>query len=432
MKAPPAGSRNGHTLSLAAFAVIAVICVLFPTWSQAQQSLRIAAIVNDDVISLYDLEARLSMIITTSRMPDTVEARRRLAGQVLRSLIEEKLKLQEARRLGVQVSREDVNLALNQIAENNNVPPERLDAFLAAQGIHKPTLIEKVEADVAWIKVINRSLRAGLDVSDEAIDRFIARLEEDEGKTENQVSEIFLPVDDAADEDDVRETAQRMVEQVRDGASFSALAQSFTQSASAAVTGDLGWIKEGELDDDLDAALAELEPGETSGPIRSVSGFHILHLTDRRRATGLPDAEPTVDLQQLFFPLPENAEQAEIESQTDLARTMSAVAETCEDMERLGEELGSSLSGGMTDVKVDGLAEPLREKVEALDVNQTSEPVRTAGGVVVLMICSRSGDGVDPETRQRLRNVLMQRQLDEAAWRYLRDIRRAAFVDIRL
>ena len=292
--------------------LIAFACCWIIPAANAQQGLGIAAIVNDDIVSIFDLEARLSLILASSGLPNTPDSRQRLAGQVLRGLIDEKLKHQEAKRLGIQVTKRDVDRALGYIAIQNKIPLSQLDAFLASKGIHKPTLIEKLEADVAWIKVVNRSLRATIDIDAKAVDRLIGRLEAEKGQIENHVSEIFLPVDDTAQDAQVRETAERMVEQIHSGASFNALAQSFSQSASAAITGDLGWLKQGDLDEELEAVVNQLQPGQTSAPIRSVSGYHVLHLQERQRAAGLPISEITVDLQQLFFALPPNASAAEI------------------------------------------------------------------------------------------------------------------------
>ena len=412
--------------------LIAFACCWIIPAANAQQGLGIAAIVNDDIVSIFDLEARLSLILASSGLPNTPDSRQRLAGQVLRGLIDEKLKHQEAKRLGIQVTKRDVDRALGNIAIQNKIPLSQLDAFLASKGIHKPTLIEKLEADVAWIKVVNRSLRATIDIDAKAVDRLIGRLEAEKGQIENHVSEIFLPVDDTAQDAQVRETAERMVEQIHSGASFNALAQSFSQSASAAITGDLGWLKQGDLDEELEAVVNQLQPGQTSAPIRSVSGYHVLHLQERQRAAGLPISEITVDLQQLFFALPPNASAAEIKSQMDLAETMAGDANSCEDMERLGKELGSDLSGGMKDVKISALAPALRDVVEPLEPLKAGAPVRTAGGVILLMVCERRGGDLSAEQRKEVSDLLVNRRMDEAARRYLRDMRRSAFVDIRL
>ncbi len=414
---------------LAASMATMIVAAIGP--ALAQGTLRIAAVVNDDIISEYDLRARLSLLIASSRLDDRPENRRLLAPQLLRSLVEERLKLQEARRLGVSATKEDIDRVLGQIASSNRIPISRLDDFLRRQGIRKDVLIEKIEADVAWIKVVNQSVRSSINIDNKALDQFLEQMAADEGKTESHVSEIFLPVDSQAEEQEVRQLANRLLEQVSGGASFNALAQSFSQRASAAVSGDLGWIKEGELDDELDAALTQIKPGETTTPIRSVSGFHILHLQAQRKAPGLGLNDPKVSLQQLFLPLPKNSTPAEIESQKSLAVTMSGVAENCEDIASLGKELKNSMSGGMKDVRLSRLAPAMRNVVADLAVETPSEPLAVPGGVIVLMVCERQGGLADVD-REEIRRLLISQRLDFESVRYLRALRRTAFVDVRL
>ena len=397
----------------------------------AQGSLGIAAVVNDDIVSAYDLQARISLVIASSGLENRPRIRRRLARQVLRSLVEERLKLQEARRLGVSVTKADIDQALEQLAQSNRVPLSDLDRLFARQGVRKDDLIDKIEADVAWIKVVNRSVRASLNIDQKALDQFLRQLAAEEGKTEYRVSEIFLPVDSQAEDGDVRQLAVGLLQQIDAGANFNALAQSFSQRASAPVSGDLGWIKEGTLDDALDAMLARLEPGQTSPPVRTVSGYHILHLSARRKSPSLGLTDSRVSLQQLFLPLPRNPTRAEVESQKSLATTMSAVAASCDDMAALGKELEGTMSGGMKDVPLSRLAPAMRELVADLPVGTPSEPRIVPAGVVVLMVCER-GEGIAEADRDRMRSLLINQRLDLESVRYMRDLRRDAFVDIRL
>lgn len=406
--------------------------IALPKPAIAQSTLRIAAIVNDDVISIYDLETRLSLIIASSGMEDRIEVRRRMGSQVLRSLIDEKLKMQEAKRLGIQVSKEDIDRALRQVAAQNKADFSQIDQLLAQQGIRKTDLVEKLQADVAWVRVINKGLRTRVEVDAQAVDQFLNRTKANEGKTETRVAEIFLPVDGPADEAQVREVADRLTDQIQGGANFGALAQTFSQSATAAVTGDLGWVREGELDDELDTAIARLAPGQTSEPVRSVSGFHILQVMARRKAAGI-GGEQAAELQQVFIPLDNGAPPAEVTRVTGQAAAISTAAKDCSDMDRLGKALGPpAISANMGTVTLSRLAPDLRTVVTTLPEGKASEPLRAGGGLLVLMVCQRSGGDITPEEREKIREMLFQQRMDDAAQRYLRDLRRSAFVDVRI
>lgn len=425
--------RNALTTTVRTVAALALAAtVMSPPDAAAQSTLRIAAIVNGDVISIYDLEARLSLIIATSGMEDRVEVRRRMSAQVLRSLIDEKLKLQEAKRLGIQVTKEDVDRALRQVATQNKTDLQQLDQILAQQGVRKADLVDKIQSDVAWVRVVSKGLRTRVEIDAQTVDQFLARSKANEGKLENRVAEIFLPVDGPKDEAPIREVADRLSEQIRAGANFGALAQSFSQSVAAAVTGDLGWVREGELDEALNEVVARLEPGQTSAPVRSVSGFHILQVMARRKASGI-GGEPSIELQQILLPLSNGAPPAEVERQMKRVAAIAPAATSCADMDRLGKEIGpDATSGNMGTLPLSRLAPELRAVVTALPDGKASEPLRTGAGILMVMVCKRSGGDLTAEDREHIREMLYQQRMDEAAQRYLRDLRRTAFVDVRL
>ena len=409
--------------------------------ANAQDVLRIAAIVNDEVISVQDLGERLSLALASAGLEDRSKIRRRLAPQVLRGLVDEKLKSQEARRLDVRISGHDMERALRRIERQNNVQKGRLKDFLARKGIKLSVLADRIEIELAWSLVVDRAIRPRIRIGQEEINDLLAQINAGKGKPEYRVAEIFLPVDSPGNENEVRVLAERLVQQLQSGATFSGLAQNFSQSAAAAVGGELGWIRQGQLMEELDNTLIKLRTGQISAPIRSIAGYHILRLLDRRVGTGLADQtkhDPSISLQQLFLPLPEKADKAAETSQTALATTMGQLATDCSDMKRLGAELGSTMSGGLGKVKMSQLPTEIRAVVEHLPLQKSSQPIRVEKGVMVLMVCDREPMrkpqvkvSVTTE-RARVQRTLMNERLEMAVRQYLRDLRRNAFVDIRI
>ncbi len=397
----------------------------------AQDALRIAAVVNDEIVSVYDLNGRLSLVLASSRMADQAEARRRLAPQVLRSLIDDKLKLQEAKRLRIRVSKKDIDRALGGLERQNGLPRGGLGRFLAQNGINMAVLIDQIEAEIVWAKAVNRRLRIQIQIGEDEIDEMLAQFDANKGKPEHRVADIFLPVDEPEDEEKNRILAERLMQQLEAGASFPTLARNFSQSASAAVGGDLGWIKQGQLARELDAALVKMRPGQMSKPIQTQAGYYILLLLDRRADPGLESGEVTVALHQLFLPLPPKAGQAEVDRQMERAKALGQQAANCADMERLGKQTGSPLSGSLGKIKVSRLPRPLKSVVKGLADRTASRPIRKDDGIIVLMICERETKGSDVTARQKVEGMLMNQRLNIAARRYLRDLRRAAFVDVR-
>jgi len=397
----------------------------------AQSSQRIAAVVNDEIISLHDLDERLALVLATSDIPDRGEAKRRLAPQVLRALIDDRLKLQEARRLDITVTRSDIEDGLNRIESQLGIKRGTLPRFLSDRGVNPQALMDQVESELAWVRAVRRRLRGRLEIGDDEIDEAMARIQENVGKPEYRVAEIFLPVDRPDRDAETRQVADRLLGQIQSGASFNVLARNFSQGAAAAVGGDLGWIREGQLGAEIDGALGRLQPGQVSEPLRSAAGYHLLLILDRRVNQGLDDRQITATLSQLYLPLTPNPSREEIASQQQLARTMSDAAASCDDLEALGREAGSPLSGSLGSVDVNALPPHLRRVIRPLKAGEISPPVRSGNGIALLMVCERDERDTSEEGRKRVERQLRAERLAAESRRYLRDLRRTAFVDVR-
>ena len=426
----PGPGAYGVTVKSIAGRALVLAFMLFAWPAGAQDNLRIAAVVNDDIISAFDLISRLTLVVAASELQDSSEVRRNLAPQVLRNLIEDKLKLQEAKRLQIHVSQKDINLALGRMEKQNGMPKGGLDSFLRRNAINKPTLIEQIKAEIVWTKAVIRKFGRGVRVGDDEIDEKLAEIRQNRGKPEYLVAEIFLSYDNDGGEDEVRTQAERMINQIRDGASFPALARSFSHSSTAAAGGNLGWVRLGQLGGELDAALEKMKPGTVSPPIQTQTGYYILILRKSRIRSGAGDV--TLSLRQLFLPLSPDANANEVASQMSLATTMGEVAYNCADMETLALETGSPLSGDLGQVKLSRLPDTLRKVVGSLPIGKASKPQRMDNGIAVFMVCGREGDKPAAEERAQIRRILENERLTNAARRYLRDLHRAAFVEIRI
>ena len=256
--------------------------------ASGQESVGIAAVVNNEAISIPDLVARIDVAIVASRLRASEDLRRQLAPQVLRSLVDERLKVQEAERLGVTVSAAEMANARRSVEQRNGIAAGGLDDFLQRQGLNVATVTDQLRAEILWSKLVRGRLGAAVSVGEGEIDEALAQLEANRGRPEFRVAEIFLAVESSEQENEVRAAAESLFEQLRAGAKFDQIASQFSQSATAAVGGDIGWVLEGELPGEIEAVLARMEPGRIAPPVRTFDGYSIVLLIDRR--TVLSDA----------------------------------------------------------------------------------------------------------------------------------------------
>jgi len=217
---------------------------------------------------------------------DTQDLRRRLTPQVLNSLIDERLQLQEAKRLDIQVTDLQVAGALEQIAQQNNMTEGQFLTMLRNRGVIPTTLIDQIRAQIAWQGIIQRRVRPNVVIPPEEVEEVVSRLSARRGAIERRVAEIFVPVESTAKEAEAQADAVRLFEELRRGANFAGLARQFSQTGTAILGGDLGWVRDGELEEELNTVLAQMGPGEVSLPIRTLSGFHILFLREMRKNEG--------------------------------------------------------------------------------------------------------------------------------------------------
>lgn len=265
----------------AIFIAVFALCA-FGFSSQAAME-RIALVVNDSAITQHDINARMRLIMASSGLPNTQETRAKVVPQIVQTLIEEQLKLQEAERLDIVIDEADVKRGFAQVAQNNKLTAAKFEGALKGAGIDVRTVTRQIETEIAWSKVVQKKLKPQVFVSEGDIEDAMKRVTDAQGKTEFLLAEIFLPVASPADEAAVKNAAVRLAKEAKskDG-SFFKLAQQFSKAAGAAQGGNVGWVREGQLDKVLDETLTGLEKGSISNAVRSADGYHVLYLRDRR------------------------------------------------------------------------------------------------------------------------------------------------------
>lgn len=246
----------------------------------------IAAIVNDDPITRREVNERLNLIMASSNLPDKPEIRERLKQQVLDQLVEEQLKLQEAERLEISIGPEEIKNGIAAVAQSNGMDYDAFIARMKKENVKIRTLKRQVRSQIAWSRVIARELRPRIRVTEQDVDSELERLQDNIGKTEYLLAEIYLPFSENNPPPKIEQFANNLVEQItRNKAPFQRVAQQFSQSAAAARGGDMGWIQEGQLPQALDEKVRSMDKGSLSRPIKTLSGYHILLVRDVRTIT---------------------------------------------------------------------------------------------------------------------------------------------------
>lgn len=418
---------NGFTLKTLAFALIAIaafsgIRVDSARAQTGETSLGIAAVVNNDIISQYDVESRIRFVLFTSGIKPDGQARQRILPDVLRTLIDETLKNQAADDAGIHVSDRELDQEIKKLEERNHMPEGGIEKLFRENGIPIGTLRAQIKAQLGWNKFIQREGRREIRIGEDEIDEELKRLRQSGNQLQKRVFEIFLPIESPDRVAPVRQTAQQILQQLQSGTPFSALARSFSQGSSAAFGGDLGWISPGQMPPELDDAVRALSPGQVSKPIETISGLYILSVAEQRSLLGDPK-DSKADLVQIMFP--NGTSDAEIRKTRDSIDSCDAARALSKD----GSDIKVIDTPG---VRVGDMPQKLGEVVLSMKEGETSPPLKNNQGTLVLALCKISAPEGNLPSRNEIRSTLASRRFELLARKKLRDLKQAAFIDVRM
>ena len=390
------------------------------------------AIVNGDVITDTDVEQRLNLVVAANGGKVDPEEKTRLRLQVLRNLIDEKLEIQEAASADIKVTDSEVDAAYNRVANNFKNPNSNFVDFLRNAGSSPQSIKNQIRGELAWSKLLRRKVEPQVNVGDDEVKAVIAKLTAAKGKTEYHVSEIFLS---ATPETATRvmSDANRIVGQVRGGASFVAYARQFSEASTAGVGGDLGWVRAEQLNDAVAPTVTKLASGEVSDPIRVPGGVAIMALIEKRQVlSGNPD-DAILSLKQLSLPLKPGITQ--VEGEAVVARFKAATQDMggCGRAEAVAKDLGAEVAVNDA-IAIKDLPPALQNLMKQLSIGQATPPFGSAAdGLRVLVLCGRDdrpSQAVEPSF-DAVYNQMNEERVNSRARRYLRDLRRDAIVDYR-
>jgi len=447
---------------VAALASLAALAPGAPITARAETQ-RIAAVVNDEVISGYDLEQRLKLVISSSGMQPTDEVLKRIQPQILRALVEERLEIQEAIKQKIKVEDKEVEQALINVARQNNMTATEIGSFLAKGNIDVSTLRDQIRANLAWSKLVNQRFGPRIYITDEDVKTELDRMSQSIAQTQYLIAEIVLRVESPDQDEEVHKTADRLEEQLRQGAPFPAVAQQFSQALTAASGGDLGWVQRNQLPTEVSAALETLSPNQVSKPIRTAGAYHIIFLRNKREAGKMrpimseaaergPAAQRAikrVQLKQMILPLPANASEGKVKAAMEEATAARAKLKGCENVEEVAASNKAFKVASLPMTPFSQIAPVFQQAAMATPDGQATQPFHSSLGIHIIVVCKRElGDApreaeakptkvaaAEPEpglpNRDEVEGRLYNQQLSMMSRRYLRDLRRDAVVEYR-
>ena len=390
------------------------------------------AIVNGTVITRTEVDHRLGIIRMAAGGEIPAEELPRLRQQVLRNLVDEVLQIQAAEQADIKITPVEIDQYFSRYAAGQfKMTPVQMAAFLRSNGSSPDTLKRQIHGEMAWGRLQSRKIEPFVNISEDEVTAVIDRLNAAKGTQEFKVSEIFLSAtpETAAE---TRANAARIVQQLRGGASFLAYARQFSEASTAAVGGDLGWVRSAQLPEALAGTVQAIPVGSISDPIAIPGGFSIIQVADTRQVLTADPRDAVLSLKQITLPLQPGLNRAQLEEKAQVLIRATQSMGGCSGAETAAASLGAEVVSN-DQLKVRELPPAMQPLLLSLGLGQSTAPFSSAGDrISVLVLCGR--DDPDPAgtlSFDQVYNQIAENRVNLRARRFLRDLRRDAVVDYR-
>jgi peptidyl-prolyl cis-trans isomerase SurA len=390
--------------------------------------IKATAIVNGDVITQTDVDQRLALLAISNggEIPaDQIDALRQ---QVTRNLIDETLEIQAAKDDKIDVKKADIDKTVERVAANVKQTPEQLAAYLESHGSSIDSLRRQIQGEIAWDRLQHDKIE--VSVGDDEVKAVLDKLNASKGTEEYRVGEIFLASTPYTQEQTLQ-NAVKILDQLKNGASFASYAREYSQASTAAVGGDLGWVRPEQLPAPIATVLKQMTPGTISNPIEVPGGVSIIAVQDTRKR-GMPDPRDAVlSLKQVSIAFPKGSTRAQAEPVLEKFADAAKNVGGCGGAEKIASEFhGEVVSSDQ--VKMRDLPPALQQMMLPMQVGQSTQPFGSLDqGVRILVICGRDEVDATAPTYDDIYSQLNEERVNMRARRYLADLRRDAVIEFR-
>ena len=387
------------------------------------------AIVNGRIITGTDVDQRLALILAANGGKVSPEERERLRVQVLRNLIDETLQIQEAAAHDIKIDKSEIDQSYERVAANFKQSPAQFDQYLRAQGSAPASIKRQIEGELAWSRLLRRNIQPFVNVSADEVKSVVDRMNAAKGSDEYRIGEIYLSAT-PENEAQIVSNARNIIEQIKQGGSFAAYARQFSEASTAAVGGDLGWVRPAQLPDELAKAANEMQVGQLAGPIPVPGGISVIYVMDKRKVLTADPRDSLLSLKQLSISFPPGTTKEQASAKAASFAAQIKTIKGCGQANELGGKIGADVVDN-DNVKVRDLPPQLQDILLGLQVGEATPPFGSVNdGVRVLVVCGRdeASSAAAPNPEQIMAQ-LEEERVNKRARIYLRDLRRDAIID---
>tara|TARA_B100000214_G_scaffold219195_1_gene159366 strand:- start:1160 stop:2431 length:1272 start_codon:yes stop_codon:yes gene_type:complete len=404
--------------------------LLAQTNSEAINLLSIVAIVNDEPITMMDLDARIRLIIISSNLPNNLETRKNLSGQVLQSLISERLQHQEAKKLGIRVTNQEVENNIKFIEKQNNMPENQLIETLFKNGVPKSALPIRLKSNLIMQKLLQNIIRPKVVINNNEVNNEYNNLLANNGKMEYKFSEISFNFSNLSKKEDIILIAKQIRKKIIEENNFHVIGKRIHENGTGIYKNN-NWKLTNKINKDIYLQIETMEKDEISELVLTNTGVSIIKI-DEKREFKIPELSQTVsDIAFISTDLPINKNKIDLFIEDIKNKTKNI--KSCDDMTELSKIYGNKKGKYLGKILLKNLPKYFIEELKNLNVNQPSKPIVADDGIYVTMICNYNKDlNQEYALKEMIKDNIRNRSTTILKERYLLDLNRKALIDVRI
>ena len=377
----------------------------------------IFATVNNDPISIYDLIQRSNLFSVSSKIPINEQFETNILPDLISGYIDEIIKRQEIKRLGITVSNEQIQNIVSEIEKENGFKKGEFKEYLKDNKTDISILEKQLETSIGWRQLVSNKFRSQVVIQDSEVEAILTKLKSSIGKEEFLIEQIFLSFEDKK-ENEVLNNIRNLHKQVTSGGDFISISKQFSDSFGGKV-GNIGWISELDLDPKIVNEVKKIEIKKLSQPLKGDNGYFIIKVIDKK-VTG---DELIGEVSLYKFELIEKNEEINL---------LLKKIKNCDELVEFSNKYATTDSGSLGKLKFNELPSNIRSVVKKMNKNEISDPLKTESENFQLMLCDVKKTKTIIPSKFKITEILMSKKLETIARQYMSELRTKAVIDIRI
>lgn len=338
---------------------------------------QIVAVVNDEPISRYDVEARAKLIAVQRAEYLSNKRKAEYVKEALEDVVDDKIKIAEATRQNLTVSDKEVEQAIAHLEKQNGLSAGEMKNMLAKNGVPLRILEEQIKADLMWVQVLQRQQGGVSEVTSAEIDKKKSQIRQKLREEEFFVFEIVVPQ---------KEDAEKCYAELQNGVDFDKVVQKYSRAKTAKNGGEVGWIKSNHYSSEITAVLRQMNIGDLSVPLKTKNGYLLLLLQDAKKPI-LTDTIDVWEMAQMAMPT-----QQAIQFEKEIT-----ALKTCKTFSDFAKKYAIPESVKTGAVSPEQLPVELKEILQTQPVKKLVGPIRAQDTDIFFMKCRVSQKNVLPD-----------------------------------